>query len=80
MLVFKNDNNELEKVKIEMRIDHKKTLKSRNLHPIVLSPQNIFIPTLFICENDFEQLNKGKHKIELWANRKKVINDYFYIV
>lgn len=79
ILIFRNDNKERKKVKIEIRIDHKKILKSRQPHPIVLSPQNIFTPKLFICENDFEQLNKGKHKIELWANHKKVINDYFYI-
>lgn len=79
ILIFRNDNKERKKVKIEIRIGHKKILKSRQPHPIVLSLQNIFTPKLFICENDFEQLNKGKHKIELWANHKKVINDYFYI-
>lgn len=79
MLIFKNDNKECKKVKIEIRIDHKKILKSKQSHPILLSPQSIFTPKLFICENDFEQLNKGKHKIELWANHKKIINDYFYV-
>lgn len=79
ILVLSNNNSNPERIRIKICIDHQKTLVSRHPIPLTLSPQSTFIPKLFIDENEFNKLKDGKHKIELWANHKKVISDYFYI-
>lgn len=79
ILVLTNNNPNHELIKLKICIDHQKTLVSKHPIPLTLHPQSTFTPKLFIDENEFNKLKDGKHKIELWANHKKVISDYFYI-